>query len=165
MLSIKTILNLILINFSGGDELTIEDFDLRYYFLADRIHFQVSAKCEGWLMLGFNNEERIDGSYLVFGTIQNQFQVVEDHFVTAIGRHSSLHDLGEGASLRDCQFAKKNGKSTLEFSLPLESLSDYSPTFKANDQLYVWFAYSESFDLNHHSRKRIGTWINFKTNN
>ena len=141
------------------NSITIDEFHFTQVRIDDRIHFRLAVEAPGWILLGFNLNSEIMNSYLVFGREDQLGQHVEDHFVVAHGRHESLFELGEGAGLKDCSVSMSNTKKELRFSLPIKSVSDFSPDFTVKKEHFIWLAYSTENDFNHHSRKRIGKWI------
>ncbi|MBV6647876.1 MAG: hypothetical protein KI790_20620, partial [Cyclobacteriaceae bacterium] len=125
----------------------------------DRIHFSIAAPTNGWVLVGFNDKENIVGSHLVFGAVEDGFVMIEDHCVTAYGQHRSLFDLASSSSIRDFDCYEANGKTAMSFSLPTDTRCKYAFDLNKGQKIYIWLAYSESDDFNHHSRKRIGRWI------
>lgn len=155
---------LFIILFMLGDpkNFVVEDFELSYQYMEDRIYFKLSAPTSGWIMIGFNTSQSIKKSYLVFGAFKNSFSEVEDHWVRDFGDHVALFELAEGAHLLNCRSFQIGRKAFLEFSLPIKPTSKYSPAFEKGSRKFVWLAYSDSDDFDHHSTKRIGKWITFK---
>ncbi len=134
------------------------DLSVSWYYNEDRIFFEMSAPTNGWLAIGFNSKESIEGTYLIMGNVIKDKANVVEHYTISPGNYKPLTDLNMTVQIKDIQGIEKDNTTKLKFSLPIESFSKYQRPLSKDTAYVLWLAYSQEDDFQHHSMMR--TFVN-----
>ena len=127
---------------------------VRWHYQGNRILIEMSAPTNGWVTVGFNDQDRIKGAYLLMGRVLNKQAEVVEHYTIAPGNYHHIEALGVKPAVQQVFSEQKDGKTTLKFSLPIEAASKYQKSLKAGQSYIMILAYSSDTDFQHHSRMR-----------
>lgn len=117
---------------------------------------EVSAPTRGWVAVGFNRSAELAGTNLIMGCVEDGRAKIEDRYIVRAGQHKSKVELGSSDKVRDAGGEWEQGVTRLRFSIPLEAQDEFSQTLSAGERYYVWLAYSQEADFQHHSAMRTG---------
>ncbi len=124
---------------------------------ADRLEAAISAKTAGWVSIGFDPVDVMDGADMVIGWMNSEGGAnVLDCFATgAFGPHPADTDLGGKDDLTARSASEKDGITTIEFSRPKTAGDAFDKTV-GNGTNFIW-AYSETdgFD-DYHTKAGYG---------
>ena len=135
--------------------LEVEEFTLQWELNDDYVRFTLTAPTDGWVAIGFTEDEEIVNSNLIMARMKDAVAYAEDQYVVGFGKHPTVQSLGVEARIFDVS-GKEHGTSTsMSFSISQERLDDYHFNLTEGTEINVWLAYSVSDDFDHHSRKRI----------
>jgi hypothetical protein len=125
-----------------------------YCFRNNTMHFELSAPTTGWVALGLNSTDQLQGSSLIMCRVQDGQVEIVDHFVRAPGDYLPVTDLGQSSLVQEISGTEIEGKSSFAFTLPLKPESPYHHTIVIGSEFTMHLAYSVSDDFQHHSIKR-----------
>lgn len=136
------------------NQIQVERMQISWEHQGDQIKFTATAPDDGWVALGFNTKNNIVYSNLIMvGVAKNDVQA-EDFYVVSAGNPKPVKSLGAKSQIKDYQGWEKQGKTTVTFSLPVESTDDYHLNLRQGDKIWLICAYSMEDDFGHHSRMR-----------
>ena len=148
-------LTLLLSLFANPKTLEAEDFTLKWEVEKDHVRFTITAPTDGWVAIGFTEDEDIVNSNLIMARMKNGMPYAEDQYIVGFGKHPTVESLGVESRIFDLSGTEENRSTTMSFSISQEKLDDYHFALMEGTAINVWLAYSVSDDFNHHSRKRI----------
>lgn len=127
---------------------------IRWHYQGNRILIEMSAPTNGWVTVGFNDQDRIKGAYLLMGRVLNKQAEVVEHYTIASGNYRSIEALGVKSAVQQIFGEQKDGKTRLKFSLPIEAPTKYQKSLKKGQGWIMILAYSSDTNFQHHSRMR-----------
>lgn len=130
------------------------DWSVSWVIKADTIEFTMSAPTTGWMSLGFNPTSRMKGADYILAYVENGQVVISDEYGTGSTSHKSDVSLGGKASAKAISFVEEPNKTTITFSLPLNSGDQYDTVFRKGEKCKVLGAYATSKNLSSKHRKR-----------
>jgi len=110
----------------------------------------------GWVAIGFDPERRMSGANIVIGAVHDGALLVQDHFGTSATGHreDSRSEIVQAAGTETA------GKTTIEFSIPLQSDDPSDKALRPGQTVAVILAYHASSDsLTTRHSKRTTTQI------
>jgi hypothetical protein len=144
---------------ASGDTIRLGNMDCTYEIKKDRLQIILSAPTEGWLAVGFNNQNSIKGADLLMFCVKGDEVIFEDQFVHAAGKHPEDSLCGGESNIRMESAAEESGRTIVEFSIPLSSGDKFGFVHQTGQDFWLILTYSVSDDFDHHSimRKHIKT--------
>jgi hypothetical protein len=112
-----------------------------------------SRPSTGWVAVGFNNEERLEGTRFVIGAMVGGSFHSEEH-IAVVPNHPRVQDLGLATAVEDVGGQASNGMTTMRFSLPSLLVDSDNPMLLPGTRSYVMLAWSHHADFEHHSAWR-----------
>jgi hypothetical protein len=125
----------------------------------DRIFFEMEAQTDGWVAIGFNDQEGMAGTYLIMGNVINGKASVVEHYTISAGNYKKFSDLGANNSVKDVQGSENKQHTKLQFSLPIKSSTQYSKDLSHEKEYIFLLAFSQEDDFQHHSIMRTSEEI------
>ena len=140
--------------FAGDMVEFAEDWAVSWVFKAETIEFTMSAPTTGWISLGFNPTRRMKDADYILAYVENGKVYISDEYGTGSTSHKSDVSLGGKESAKALSFLEEANKTTITFSLSLNSGDQYDTVFRKGDTCKVLAAYANSKNLNSKHRKR-----------
>lgn len=111
------------------------------------------APTPGWLAVGFNSKEQLQGTRFIIATTSEEALRLEEH-IAEVPAHRNVRDLGlpEVANAQAGRF--ENGRSLLTFSMPVKVPGQPELDLGDSAWAYLMLAWSHDTDFNHHSAWR-----------
>ncbi|HKL58859.1 MAG TPA: DOMON domain-containing protein, partial [Sphaerochaeta sp.] len=131
-----------------------KDWSFSWVFKAESIEFTMSAPTTGWISLGFNPTRRMKDADYILAYVENGKIYISDEYGTGNTTHQSDISLGGKESVQAIAFVEEANKTTIIFSLPLNSGDKYDTVFKQGEKCKVLGAYSNSKNFKSKHRKR-----------
>lgn len=126
---------------------------------SDYLHIEARAPTQGWVAIGFNIKEGLQGTNLIMGAVKNGKVHIEDQWIVAVGEHKSILDLG-GQDLLLEKAGKENAKgTTITFRIPLQATDDFHHNLEKGKAYHLLMAFSREDDFTHHSMIRTSVKI------
>ena len=145
--------------FAENTEEFAKDWSFSWAFKAETIEFTMSAPTTGWISLGFNPTKRMKDADYILAYIKDGKVYISDEYGTGNTSHSSDVSLGGKASAKAISFVEEAKKTTITFSLPLNSGDQYDTVFVKGEKCKVLAAYGTSKNFSARHRKRDSTEI------
>jgi len=127
-------------------KLEAKDITFSWTIEGDQIHVQVSAKTEGWVGVGFDPEDAMEGANIIIGAVKDGQVKIEDHFGDRKRGHSSDEELGGKNDVQNPAGTEENGVTTISFTLPLNTGDKYDKPFPSDGTGKVMLAYGAGKD-------------------
>lgn len=131
-----------------------KDWAFSWVFKGDNIEFTMSAPTTGWIALGFNPSKRMKDADYILAYVDTGKIYISDEYGTGNTTHQSDISLGGKESVQAIAFVEEANKTTIIFSLPLNSGDKYDTVFKQGEKCKVLGAYSNSKNFKSKHRKR-----------
>ena len=120
----------------------------------DSWKFSLEAPTDGWLAIGFNDQNNIVGTNLIMGAVVNGATLVEDQYVTGFGKHPPVESLGSTAVVTAISGTEKPGQTSIQFEMPHQAIDSMHFDLSPGRQIWLICAFSREDDFNHHSMMR-----------
>jgi hypothetical protein len=128
--------------------------DISWEFHNDKIAFTATAPDDGWVALGFNDNNDIVGSNLIMISVQESSVKSEEFYVVAMGNPQPVSKLGSSNQHVNVSGEEDNEKTTVSFSMPTTKIDDKHYNLKSGDTIWLICAFSMEDEFDHHSRMR-----------
>ncbi|MEO0473053.1 MAG: DOMON domain-containing protein [Bacteroidota bacterium] len=131
----------------------VGDMSVQWVFIDDMIEFEIHSPLDGWVALGFNDADNIVGTNLIMANCRNNQPQLTDMYVVGFGDPRPVHKLGSQPQAQIIGGNKQQG-TQIRFRIPQQSQDKYHFDLRKGQKIWLICAYSESEDLDHHSRMR-----------
>ncbi len=118
----------------------------------DQIHVKLTARTTGWVAMGFDPENAMQGANIIIGTVENGQVRIEDHYGVRKMGHSPDEKLGGENHVLNPEGLEADGVTTLSFTLPLDSGEKWDKPIQPDGISRVMIAYGsgqDSFTASH----------------
>jgi len=122
------------------------------------LHGRMRAPTTGWVTVGFNQEDQLAGTKLIMGYVADGEVVVEEHIADP-PNHLPKTQLGGHHAISEVSGSEREGSTTIEFLVELDSGDPVDITLRPGARYYVTMAWSHEDDLYHHSARRTSVEI------
>lgn len=116
-------------------------FVFGYALAGQTLKGYMSAPSTGWLAVGFDPTNRMKDANFVFGFVQDGKGVIRDDFGTGSTSHASDESLGGKSDVRLVSFSEADGRTTIEFEVPLASGDRYDRPLSPGTTYKVLWAF------------------------
>ena len=123
------------------------------------LEIEMSAPTQGWLAIGFNEEDGLSGTHLVMAAIRGNEPELSDRYILGAGDHRALSDLGVRERLQLISGEENASGSRVSFRIPKHSTNEYHKNLLPGTSFYLLMAYSREDDFKHHSVMRTSVQI------
>jgi len=145
-------------------KLEVKNMQFSWTIEKDLIHVQLSAKTTGWVGIGFDPENAMQGANIIIGAVKGGQFKIEDHYGDRKRGHTNDEDLGGKNHVINPSGSEKDGVTTISFTLPLQTDDKYDKTINPVGKSRVMLAYGAGKDSfkNRHPYRTIYE-INYST--
>ncbi len=143
-----------LLTLFAQDRISYGGMEVNYERVGDSLDISLRAPTQGWLALGFNEQNDIIGSDLKMMAVVDGNVIVDDQWVTAPRVHPSDETMAGQTNIRVLSAQETNTYTHFRLRLPLATPDRNDLALKAGKSLWLIMAYSVSDDFEHHSRMR-----------
>jgi hypothetical protein len=124
---------------------------------AQYLYGALEAQTEGWVAVGFDPEDRMQGANYIFGYVSGDRTTVEDMFGVrpfGPGSHPSDEQLGGQNHVAEFGGLEEGGRTLIEFKIPLDSGDEYDKPLRAGSTYPILLAMgpSDSIMMYHSGR-------------
>jgi len=134
--------------------ISIEGITFYWKFSKDFLDCRLEASTEGWVAVGFNTSNQLEGTNLIMGAVKNETVIIQDRFIIKPGLHQSIKELGGSDSILKKMGYEINGSTEISFSIPLSVNDKYHYNLIEGESIFILLAHSTDDDFSHHSRIR-----------
>ncbi|MBU2628798.1 MAG: DOMON domain-containing protein, partial [Proteobacteria bacterium] len=102
---------------------TLEAKDMQFSWTieGDQIHVKLSAKTTGWVAIGFDPENAMEGANIIIGAVKDGKVKIEDHYGDRKRGHTSDEELGGKNNVLNPSGSEEDGVTTISFTFPLDT--------------------------------------------
>lgn len=126
---------------------TVKDFILDYKVENDNLVAKVSYPTEGWIAIGFNPTKKMKDANFIIGCNRDGQEIIDDHFGVNPVSHKADTLIGGKNNLIESSCTEEEGKTTLSFTIPLDSGDEKDGVLKKGKENKVIFAAGKKDDL------------------
>jgi len=121
-----------------------DSWGFTYEFKGNEIEFIVAAPTTGWVGIGFNPSVMMKDADYVLGYVKDGTVYFQDNYGTGNTSHAPDVSLGGTEDVRGIRGSETNGKTTIVFALPLDSMDQYDKKFVQGETYKVLLAYGKN---------------------
>ena len=125
----------------------VKDFTFSFKVEDGDLTAKVSYPTNGWVAIGFNSIKKMKGANLIIGCNKESEEIVGDHFGVSPIRHKADTLIGGKNNLTESSCTEKDGKTTLSFTIPLNSGDEKDGVLKKGEENKVIFAAGKKDNL------------------
>lgn len=148
-------------NESPVKSVTVNGMTFQWRFDREQLNCIATAPTTGWVAVGFNTNDKLKGTNLIMGAIEQDFINIDDRFIVEPGNHKSITELGGSEALTQKGGEEKDGISTIWFSIPLSVNDRFHHDLTEGKEYHLLLAYSQEDDFQHHSIMRTSVKVKF----
>ncbi len=162
-MNLKLLLPLIAISCSYNrmtmKTITKNNMTVSWEIRSDTLYVEAFAPTEGWVAIGLNTDDQLQGTNLIMGCVIKGEVFIEDHYIRRPGDHLPIISLGGKDALQHRTGKEDALGTTIRFQLPLKAVDKFHLHLEACKAYYLLMAYSQEDDFNHHSMMRTSVKI------
>ncbi len=136
-----------------------EDVQLRWKVTGETIDFEMTAATTGWVSIGFNPTRVMKDADFIFGFVKDGEVVISDQFGTGAFSHASDEELGGEDNIISFSGSESDGKTSLNFTIPVNSGDEYDSVLTPGQTHTVLYAFgpdgADNFEKKHSNRGKV----------
>jgi hypothetical protein len=143
---------------SYDHETKVQDMGFAWKIDGENLHVKLSGKTTSWVGIGFNPSSKMKGAGFVLGYVKGDKVKVSDEYGDGENSHKADNKLGGTDNVTVIGGSEKDGVTTVEFSLPLNSGEETDAVIQPDGDTTVLLACGEgrdSFKVKHKFRTAI----------
>lgn len=126
--------------------LEVKDMTFSWTIEGDQIHVKLSAKTTGWVGIGFDPENAMEGGDIVIGAVKGDKFKVEDHYGDRKRGHKNDEKLGGKNDVLNAAGSEADGVTTISFTKSLKAADKYDKDIVPDSLYRVMLAYGSGKD-------------------
>ncbi len=145
-------------------EVQVKKMSFAWKVNGDRLEVKLSAETTGWVAVGFNPKDGMKGANYILGYVKDGKVTLTDDFGDTPVGHKVDDKLGGTEDVTLIGGTEENGKTTIEFAIPLASADANDGPIDVKADSLVLLAYGpdrDSFKVKH--KFRTGLKVNLGT--
>ena len=127
-------------------ELQDQKITFAWKVVGDTLAVKLSAETEGWIGIGFNPQKEMKGANIILGYVKNGVAKLDDDYGVDENAHKTDTKIGGTSDVTLVGGTEADGKTTLEFILPLASADKKDTKIDINGDTIVLLAYGAGRD-------------------
>ncbi len=137
------ILSLILLSFGGAfaqdyNVVTKNDFVFSWRVVDGTMDIILEAPTTGWISVGFDPSKKMKDANFIIGSVdKNGTAMIQDNFGTGPISHKPDEKLGGVDNITNKFGEEKDGKTTLKFSIPLDSKDKFDVALNTGKHIVI----------------------------
>ena len=120
----------------------------------ETLYVKLSAPTKGWIAVGFEPSKMMKDADIIIGYVKGTDIVIEDHFGFRPTSHRPDEEIGGTNDVTILGGTEDNGSTTLEFSIPLDSMDTFDRRLEKGKRYKVIVAYGKKDNLETYHKKR-----------
>jgi hypothetical protein len=132
----------------------VKDIVFQWNIDGENIDIILSAPTTGWIAVGFDPGRMMKDANIIIGYVENNEVFIRDDFGAGYTKHKADTDLGGTDDITIKGGSEINGKTTLEFSIPLHSLDSNDRILEQGEEYKLIFAYGKKDDFTSYHKFR-----------
>ncbi len=118
----------------------VKKFTFSYRIDKGNLAVKVSCQTKGWVAIGFNPTKRMKDANIIIGCYDNGKEIAVDHFGVSSTGHKADTLIGGKNDIVEFSCVEKEGKTTVSFTIPLNSGDEKDVVLKQGEETTVIFA-------------------------
>jgi len=127
-------------------KLEVKNMQFSWTIEGDLIHVLLQAKTTGWVAIGFDPENAMQGANIIIGAVKDGKVKIEDHYGDRKRGHSSDAKLGGKNDVLNPDGSEVDGMTTLSFTLPVKTDDAYDKPINPEGFGRIMLAYGKGKD-------------------
>ena len=123
------------------------------------IQIILSAPTTGWVAIGFDPSRMMKDADILIGYVKDGKVFMEDHFGAGYTKHKLDTDLGGTEDITIIDGYEIEKKTTLKFSIPLNSGDSFDSKLEKGEEYKVIFAYGKKDNFTSYHKVRASMTI------
>jgi len=145
--------------YNGTKTFDSDRIELHWNVSGSEIYIGIKAQATGWISLGIDPENMMEGADYLIGGFDGEDPYAEDHYGNSGTTHLKDTLLGGMDDILDYNSTENGGWTTLELKRNLSASDPYDKQVRTDGAMIVIWAYSDSDDPTaKHTRTISGTW-------
>lgn len=124
-----------------GNSITVEGFVLEWSIEENSITITAEAPTTGWIAVGFEPSAAMKDANIIIGYVENGELFIRDDWGDGHISHSPDIELGGSSDVTAIAGSEGGGKTTISFSIPLDSGDEYDRELQPGSVYKVILAY------------------------
>lgn len=124
-----------------------ENFSLELKVEEDNLLVRMSSETKGWLAVGFEPTKMMKNANIIIGYVSDNETILEDHFSHSLTGHKSDELLGGENNVTLIDSSEIDGKTVIEFSIPLDSGDEFDKVLIPGEEYKIIFAIGKKDNL------------------
>jgi hypothetical protein len=146
---------------AGGNSVEAGGISLSWEIADGKASFTLEAPTEGWVAVGFHPTRMMKDADLIIGYVEDGEAAARDDFGNWFTSHDADTNLGGSDDLEEIAGSQNGGRTTLRFTLPLDSGDDYDQPLVPGEETEIILAYGDSDDFNSIHSKTASVTVEF----
>ncbi|TFH06154.1 MAG: DOMON domain-containing protein [Spirochaetales bacterium] len=138
---------------------SVEEMELAWAVEDGELLLRVSAPTAGWVAVGFEPSRAMADANILIGFVDGSDVTVEDHFGNGMFSHREDLSLGGTADVTVIAGTESDGRTELEFSIPLDSGDEFDRVLEEGRLTKVILAWGSNDNVGRKHRMRHSTEI------
>lgn len=136
---------------------TVSGITLSWEIIGDYIEATLEAETEGWIAIGLNPEQMMQGADFIIGYVKDDEVFIQDDYGSWFTSHASDDSMGGSDDIEILGGEEKKGKTTIHFRRPLTSDDEFDHNIIRGETISVLFALGtkDDFTSMHKGRGKI----------
>jgi hypothetical protein len=143
----------------GFKRIEVEDSEVSWKIDGGSVMFRISAPTEGWVAIGFEPSRYMQDANIIIGYVENGEVFISDQFGTSAFAHKKDEEIGGTQDISDVGGSESGGRTTLEFTLPLDSGDEFDRPLEEGKTITIIMAHAkdgeDNFKTKHAKRGSI----------
>ena len=127
-------------------KIEVENLTFEWRLAGENIRVRLSAKTKGWVGIGFNPSKEMKGANFILGYVKKGKVKISDHFGFTARQHKRDTKFGGEENLSDVRGAEGGGRTSIAFTIPLNSGDDKDKEIFINRENLVLLAHGAGRD-------------------
>ena len=129
----------------------IEGMQVEWEYEGDEITFKLHSPYQGWLALGFNQQNAILNTNLVKGTVTADGPALQEYYVLGYGDHQPILQLGGTPAVQDYIGLETTDGTSFQFTMKTKTSDGFHYDLSEGKRVWLICSYSMEDDFGHHS--------------
>jgi hypothetical protein len=145
----------------GFSETSAAGVSFQWKLDGEEIEVILSAETEGWVAVGFNPSQMMQGANIIIGYVEDGQVKVRDDYGSWLTSHSPDETAGGAPHVTVLKGEEKKGRTTLRFTLPLDSGEDFEGSIRPGEDNTVILAHGNQDDFEGMHRGKDSITVRF----
>lgn len=128
---------------SKSRNLEIDNMEISWDIVEENVIFTVSAPTNGWVSIGFEPTKMMKDADIIIAYVKDGDLYIEDHYGNSNVSHKADTALGGEDNVKPVKGVETDNKTTVTFSIPLNSGDKYDKVLEEGKTYSIIFAYGK----------------------